>query len=72
MFIYNPGNRELNNVCTMDDIIGKKVIVNKLKNGYFTGVVLDVKEDKVKVESWENGKRWYSRNNVKLKPGTGN
>lgn len=52
-------------------VSGNRVSVTKLRNGYFVGsmkgTVLEVNEitQKVKVETWQNGKRWYSMHNVK-------
>jgi dissimilatory sulfite reductase (desulfoviridin) alpha/beta subunit len=49
--------------------IGESVTVDKIKNGYWvgyrTGIITDVKSDKVRVRTRNNGNRWYSKNNVK-------
>jgi hypothetical protein len=49
-------------------LIGKRVSVNKIKNGYFVGsfkgTVIDEKSGKVKVQHYQ-GNYWRSINNVK-------
>lgn len=49
--------------------IGDKVVVTKLKNGYYVGdkngIVEDIKKDKIKVKCWQTGSRWYAKDNVR-------
>ena len=50
--------------------IGDKVIVDKIKNGYwvgyYKGIVTEIKNDKIKVKTPNNGNRWYSVKNIKI------